>query len=183
MSIGVGVGKGASAGVLIKAADALERLEKVDTLVIDKTGTLTEGKPRVTAVVPAADTSEPDLLGLAASLERSSEHPLAAAIVAAAERRMRRGMRPTLHSVTGKGVTGTVGGRSVALGNAGLMAEPEWHWVSLSTRTGCAGTARPRCSSQWTRGPPGSSRSPIRSSRRHGRRSRPCGRTASMSSC
>jgi P-type Cu+ transporter len=113
MSIGVGVGKGASAGVLIKAADALERLEKVDTLVIDKTGTLTEGKPRVTAVVPAADTSEPDLLGLAASLERSSEHPLAAAIVAAAEAANAAVRDATdFVSVTGKGVTGTVDGRS-----------------------------------------------------------------------
>ncbi len=81
MSIGVGVGKGASVGVLIKAADALESLEKVDTLVIDKTGTLTEGKPSVTRVVTAAGVSETELLGLAASLERSSEHPLAAAIL------------------------------------------------------------------------------------------------------
>src|SRR5271154_4363821 len=87
MSIGVGVGKGAGAGVLIKAAEALERLEKVDTLVVDKTGTLTEGKPKVTAIVPAAGLSESEILPLAASLERSSEHPLAAAIVTAARER------------------------------------------------------------------------------------------------
>jgi P-type Cu+ transporter len=123
MSIGVGVGKGAGVGVLIKAADALESLEKVDTLVIDKTGTLTEGKPSVTKVVTVAGMSETELLGLAASLERSSEHPLAAAILAAA----RAATAATTDaadfaSVTGKGVTGTVGGRSVVLGNANLMA-------------------------------------------------------------
>ncbi len=87
MSIGVGVGKGAGAGVLIKSAEALERMEKVDTLVVDKTGTLTEGKPKVTAIVPAAGLSESEILPLAASLERSSEHPLAAAIVIAARDR------------------------------------------------------------------------------------------------
>ena len=126
MSIGVGVGKGASAGVLIRAAEALERLEKVDTLVVDKTGTLTEGRPRVTAVIPAPGRSEPELLGLAASLERLSEHPLAAAIVNAA------GIAGVaildaadFRSITGKGITGTVGGRSVALGNATLMADLE----------------------------------------------------------
>ena len=95
MSIMVGVGKGAMAGVLIKSAEALERMEKVDTLVVDKTGTLTEGKPRVVAVVPAPDISEATILTLAASLERSSEHPLAAAIVAAArELRCRSARRP-----------------------------------------------------------------------------------------
>ena len=81
MSIGVGVGKGAGAGVLIKSAEALERMEKVNTLVVDKTGTLTEGKPKVTAIVSAEGLSEAEILPLAASLERSSEHPLAAAIV------------------------------------------------------------------------------------------------------
>ena len=87
MSIGVAIGKGAGAGVLIKSAEALERMEKVNTLVVDKTGTLTEGKPRVTAIVPAAGLSESEILPLAASLERSSEHPLAAAIVMAAKDR------------------------------------------------------------------------------------------------
>ena len=85
MSIGVGIGKGAGAGVLIKSAEALERMEKVDTLVVDKTGTLTEGRPKVTRIVRAPGLSEVDLLGMAASLERSSEHPLAAAILMAAK--------------------------------------------------------------------------------------------------
>ena len=124
MSIGVGVGKGAGAGVLIKSAEALERLEKVDTLVVDKTGTLTEGKPKVTTIVPSAGLSESEILSLAASLERSSEHPLAAAIVTAARDRNASIQEPTdFASVTGKGVTGKVGGRVVALGNAKLMAD------------------------------------------------------------
>jgi Cu+-exporting ATPase len=124
MSIMVGVGKGAQAGVLIKDAEALERMEKVDTLVVDKTGTLTEGKPKVVAVVPAAGLSEDEALALAASLERSSEHPLAAAIVAAAEERgLALREAAGFASLTGKGVTGTVDGRAVALGNAKLMAD------------------------------------------------------------
>jgi P-type Cu+ transporter len=124
MSIMVGVGKGALGGVLIKSAEALERMEKVNTLVVDKTGTLTEGKPRVIAVVPAPGMSEADILPLAASLERASEHPLAAAIVAAAkERSLRLKDASGFASVTGKGVTGWVDGRSVALGNAGMMQE------------------------------------------------------------
>jgi Cu+-exporting ATPase len=123
MSIGVGIGKGAGAGVLIKSAEALERMEKVDTLVVDKTGTLTEGKPRVTAIVPAPGLTEVDLLPLAASLERSSEHPLAAAIVSAAKERKASTQEPIdFASVTGEGVTGKIGGRSVALGNAKLMS-------------------------------------------------------------
>jgi Cu+-exporting ATPase len=124
MSIMVGVGKGASAGVLIKSAEALEHMERVDTLVVDKTGTLTEGKPKVVAVVPAPGLTEAEMLPLAASLERSSEHPLAAAIVAAArERGVPFGEPADFASVTGKGVTGTVDGRRVALGNARLMQE------------------------------------------------------------
>jgi P-type Cu+ transporter len=124
MSIMVGIGKGARAGVLIKDAEALERMEKVDTLVVDKTGTLTEGKPNVVAVVPAAGLSEAEALALAASLERSSEHPLAAAIVAATEERgLALREAAGFASVTGKGVTGTVDGRAVALGNAKLMAD------------------------------------------------------------
>jgi Cu+-exporting ATPase len=124
MSIGVGVGKGAGAGVLIKSAEALERMEKVDTLVVDKTGTLTEGKPKVTAIVAAKGLTETDILSLAASLERSSEHPLAAAIVAAAGDKKASIQDATgFASVTGKGVTGKVSGRAVALGNANLMAE------------------------------------------------------------
>ena len=99
-------------------------MEKVNTLVVDKTGTLTEGKPKVTAIVPAAGLSESEILPLAASIERSSEHPLAAAIVAAARDRNAAIQEPTdFASVTGKGVTGKIGGRSVALGNAKLMAD------------------------------------------------------------
>ena len=124
MSIGVGVGKGASAGVLIKSAEALERMEKIDTLLVDKTGTLTEGKPKVVAIVPSNGLSEADILSLGASLERSSEHPLAAAIVAAAKAGKAEIREPTgFHAVTGKGVSGLVGGRAVALGNDVLMAE------------------------------------------------------------
>ena len=123
MSIMVGVGKGAGIGVLIRSAEALERLERVDTLVLDKTGTLTEGRPRVVAVVPAGEWSESDLLAAAASVERASEHPLAAAIVAAARERgsVPRPSRKRFRSITGKGVSGEVDGRAVALGNAGLM--------------------------------------------------------------
>ena len=124
MSIGVGVGKGAGAGVLIKSAEALEHMEKVDTVVVDKTGTLTEGKPKVTAIVSATGLLEAEILPLAAGLERSSEHPLAAAIVTAARDRNASIQEPTdFASVTGKGVTGKIGGRSVALGNAKLMAD------------------------------------------------------------
>jgi len=123
MSIGVGVGKGAGVGVLIKSAEALERMEKVDTLVVDKTGTLTQGRPSVIAIVPASGLTEADVLTLAASLERSSEHPLAAAIVSAATARKVVTQEATdFVSVTGEGVAGKVGGRSVALGNAKRMA-------------------------------------------------------------
>ena len=124
MSIGVGIGKGAGAGVLIQSAEALERMEKVDTLVVDKTGTLTEGKPKVTAILPGPGMTEADILPLAASLERSSEHPLAAAIVAAARERGMTLTDPTdFASVTGKGVTGKAGGRAVALGSLKLMED------------------------------------------------------------
>jgi Cu+-exporting ATPase len=124
MSIMVGVGKGASAGVLIKNAEALERFEKVDTLVVDKTGTLTEGKPRVTAVVPAAGFDESTVLSFGASLEKSSEHPLAAAILsAAADRKVALQEITNFTSVTGKGVTGSIGGRQVAVGNAALLKD------------------------------------------------------------
>ncbi len=124
MSIMVGVGKAASAGVLIKNAEALERFAKVDTLVVDKTGTLTQGKPRVTAVIAAAGFDESTVLSLGANLERSSEHPLAAAILAAAaERRLALRDVTNFASVTGKGVIGTSGGRSVAVGNAALLID------------------------------------------------------------
>lgn len=124
MSIGVGIGKGATAGILIKSAEALEWMEKVNTLVVDKTGTLTEGKPKVVAIVPAAGLSESDILLLAASLERSSEHPLAAAIITAARDHNISIQEPKeFVSITGQGVTGNVDGKLVALGNVKLMTE------------------------------------------------------------
>jgi Cu+-exporting ATPase len=124
MSIMVGVGRGATTGVLIRNAEALERFEKVDTLVVDKTGTLTEGRPRVIAVVPAEGFDDITLLTLGASLERSSEHPLAAAIVAAAgERQLTLREVADFRSITGKGVTGSVDGRTVGVGNAGLLVQ------------------------------------------------------------
>jgi len=124
MSIMVSVGKGARAGVLVKNAEALERFEKVDTLVVDKTGTLTEGKPRVTAIVPSAGFDESTVLSFGASLERSSEHPLAAAILAAAtERNVTLQEVENFVSVTGKGVSGTIAGKRVVVGNAALLED------------------------------------------------------------
>ncbi len=123
MSIMVGTGRGAVAGVLVKNAEALELMAKVDTLVVDKTGTLTEGKPRLTAVLPySGAVDEDELLRLAASLERGSEHPLAAAIVRGAEERGLQLREPTdFSSVTGKGVCGLVDGKHVAAGNQALF--------------------------------------------------------------
>ena len=124
MSIMVGVGRGAGAGVLIKNAEALERMEKVDTLVVDKTGTLTQGKPSVTAVRTASNVTEDELLRLAASLERGSEHPLAVAIVDEAEKRgLALAKAADFDSPTGKGVVGTVEDRSIVIGNARFLAE------------------------------------------------------------
>jgi Cu+-exporting ATPase len=124
MSIMVGVGRGASSGVLVKNAEALEVMETVDTLLVDKTGTLTEGKPKVVAVIPFGAVTENELLGLAASVERGSEHPLAAAIVQAAEERaIQPGRVSDFESRTGRGVVATVDGRRVALGNLKLIDE------------------------------------------------------------
>jgi len=124
MSIMVGVGRGAQSGVLIKDAEALERLEKVDTLVVDKTGTLTEGKPRVVAVRCAPGFAPDDVLRLAASLERSSEHPLAAAIVAAAnEKGLALVDAADFDAPAGRGVRGAIEGRAVSLGSEGFLAE------------------------------------------------------------
>ncbi|MCW5683586.1 MAG: heavy metal translocating P-type ATPase [Pseudolabrys sp.] len=124
MSIMVGVGRGAQAGVLIKNAEALEHMEKVDTLVVDKTGTLTEGKPAVTAIVPAPNYTETEVLRLAASVERASEHPLALAIVRAAEERgVATAPVSEFDSPTGKGALGRVEGKRIALGNAKFLAE------------------------------------------------------------
>jgi len=135
MSIMVGIGKGATAGVLIKDAEALERFEAVDTLVVDKTGTLTEGRPRVVAVVPAAGFDEATVLSLGASLERLSEHPLAAAIVSAARERGAAITAVTnFSSVTGKGVTGMIGGQEVAVGNAELLREIGAAGAGVETR-------------------------------------------------
>ena len=118
MSIMVGAGRGATAGVLIRNAEALERMEKIDTLVVDKTGTLTEGKPRLASILAADGVAESRVLQIAAGLERGSEHPLAAAILQGAqERRAEPVCVSDFVSVTGKGVAGTVGGRQVALGN------------------------------------------------------------------
>lgn len=124
MSIMVGVGRGAQTGVLIRNAEALEHMEKVDTLVVDKTGTLTEGKPAVTKIVPAQGFDETDILRLAASVEAASEHPLAAAIVRAAQQRsIRIAAVSDFDSPTGKGALGTVEGKRVVLGNARFLSE------------------------------------------------------------
>ncbi|MBR0932987.1 heavy metal translocating P-type ATPase [Bradyrhizobium jicamae] len=124
MSIMVGVGRGAQSGILIRDAQALERMEAVDTLVIDKTGTLTEGKPKVARVIPAEGFDEAGLLRLAASVEQGSEHPLAQAILTAAkERELAPAAVGNFASPSGKGATGMVAGKQVALGNAMLMGE------------------------------------------------------------
>jgi P-type Cu+ transporter len=124
MSIMVGTGSGARAGVLVKNAESLELMEKIDTLVVDKTGTLTEGKPRLVGVTSVGGIAEDELLRLVASLERGSEHPLAAAIVSGAEERgLVLAAATDFASQTGKGVVGTIDGRRIAVGNAVLFAE------------------------------------------------------------
>ena len=130
MSIMVGVGRGAQAGVLIKNAEALERMEKIDTLVVDKTGTLTEGKPKVVAIVQAAGFAEDDILRIAASVERASEHPLADAIVRAAkEKQLTLAQVEQFDSPTGKGATGKIDGKSIVLGNAKYLGS-----IGIDTR-------------------------------------------------
>jgi Cu+-exporting ATPase len=137
MSVMVGIGEGASMGILIRNAEALERFEQIDTLVVDKTGTLTEGKPRVTAILPAPGFDENSVLSLAAGLEISSEHPLAAAFMASARE---RGLKPPevidFRSLTGKGVTGKIGKLSVALGNVELLQDQGIDASSLESRAG-----------------------------------------------
>lgn len=124
MSIMTATGRGAQAGVLIKNAEALERFEKVDTLIVDKTGTLTEGKPRLVDVLPQPGHDEAEVLRLAASLERGSEHPLAEAIVRGAEERdVKMDNARDFEAITGKGVKGVVGGKAVALGNLAMIRE------------------------------------------------------------
>jgi P-type Cu+ transporter len=134
MSIMVGVGRGAQSGVLIKNAEALERMERVDTLVVDKTGTLTEGRPSVVAIKTTDIITENELLRLTASLERSSEHPLAAAIVRAAQERSLALAQPTdFDSPVGKGVVGAVEGRSLVIGNHLIMTESGIDTAALSS--------------------------------------------------
>jgi Cu+-exporting ATPase len=124
MAIMVGTGRGATAGVLVKNAEALETMEKVDTLVVDKTGTLTEGKPRLVGIKTNGTVDEPELLRVAASLERASEHPLAAAVVREAQKRgLALVEAADFHYVPGKGLSGTIGGRKLAIGNRALLAE------------------------------------------------------------
>jgi Cu+-exporting ATPase len=133
MSIMVGVGRGAQSGVLIKNAEALERMEKIDTLVVDKTGTLTEGKPSVVAIRTTPGIDESELLRLTASLERSSEHPLAAAIVRSAnERGLSLAQPESFDSPIGKGVVGTVEGRNLVIGNQRIMTEGGINTASLA---------------------------------------------------
>ncbi len=132
MSIMVATGKGAHAGVLFRNAEAIEVLRVIDTLVVDKTGTLTEGKPKLVSIVPAAGFNEHELLRLAASLEHASEHPLAAAIVAGAhERGIELEKTHSFASTPGKGVTGTIGTKSVVVGNRALLEELEIHPAEL----------------------------------------------------
>jgi len=135
MSIMVATGKAAQSGVLFRNAEAIEILRDVDTLVVDKTGTLTEGKPKLVAVLPCSAVDETTLLRAAASLERGSEHPLAAAIVAgAAERAIELTTVTAFESITGKGVRGEIDGRRVALGNQSLMTELDLSTGALQTQ-------------------------------------------------
>ncbi|HEV2960222.1 MAG TPA: heavy metal translocating P-type ATPase [Candidatus Angelobacter sp.] len=135
MAIMVGTGRGAHAGVLIKNAESLEALEKIDTLVFDKTGTLTEGKPRLTTVVSTGVVAEEELLRLAATLERASEHPLAAAIVKGAEERgLRLGSTANFQSITGKGVVGQINGSEIVIGNQPLLEGMGINAGPLATR-------------------------------------------------
>lgn len=135
MSIMVGVGRGAGLGVLIKNAEALERFEKIDTLVVDKTGTLTEGKPKVTSMSAINGFTETELLRLAATLERASEHPLATAIVnAATERELVHGVAEDFDSPVGKGVTGSVDGRRLIIGSHRIMEEANIDVSSLTSQ-------------------------------------------------
>jgi P-type Cu+ transporter len=146
MSIMVGVGRGAGMGVLIKSAEALERLEKVDTIIVDKTGTLTEGRPAVVAIKPAAGVEQDELLQMAASIERGSQHPLGAAIVrAATERKLELIAVTDFDAPVGKGVSGAVGGRKVVIGNRRIMTEAGMSTAALDAEAenlrGDGGTA------------------------------------------
>jgi Cu+-exporting ATPase len=135
MAIMVGTGRGATAGVLLKNADALERLERVDTLIVDKTGTLTEGRPKVTAIVVADGQSQDEALRLAGALERSSEHPLAGAILAAArERQLELPGTEDFHAEPGKGIRATVQGSRVVFGNLAMMQDAQIAMIRIADR-------------------------------------------------
>jgi Cu+-exporting ATPase len=137
MAIMVGTGRGAAEGILIQNAEALETFEKVNTLVVDKTGTLTEGKPRLTSVIPTEGFNETQLLQMVASLEKASEHPLAAAILAAAkEKRIELLAVTDFQSITGKGVTGRLQSKRVGIGNAALMADLDATSDALNDKAG-----------------------------------------------
>ena len=187
MSIMVGVGRGAQAGVLIRNAEALERMEKVDTLVVDKTGTLTEGRPKVVAVVPAEGFDEDDGPALRGQrrARRASIRSAAAIVAAAAERRIELARVMGFDAPAGKGAIGMVDRRRVVLGNANFLAELGVDDRSARSRgrARCAATARPSSSSPSTASSPASSPSPIRSRQRRRRRCARSRRTASPSSC
>lgn len=135
MSIMVGVGRGATSGILIKNAEALETFEKINTIVVDKTGTLTEGKPKLVSVFAASGISENDFLRLAASLEQGSEHPLSTAIVKGAQgKKLPLSKADTFNSITGKGVVGTVDGRVIAIGNKKLLEDHKIDSASLTSK-------------------------------------------------
>jgi Cu+-exporting ATPase len=172
MSIMVGVGRGAQAGVLVKNAEALELLEKVDTLVVDKTGTLTEGKPKVVVIIPTDGVSEAEVLRLAASVERTSEHPLAAAIIAAAaERGIVAAEAGGFDSAPGKAWSARSTGVASPLAIQAFSPNSVSRRLRLPpTPTGCAVTARALFSWQSTAASPAFSASPIPSSRRHHKR-------------
>jgi len=151
MSIMVGTGRGASAGILFRRAEALELMEKVDVLVVDKTGTLTEGKPRLVTVEPFAELSTAELLRLAASVEGASEHPLAHALVEAPWSAASARSRCAVHSTTGGGVTGRVEGRQVSWGARASWRRRESHSTRPSSaRRNCRPRGRPSCSSPST---------------------------------
>ena len=185
MSIMVGVGRGAGLGVLIKNAEALERMEKVDTLVVDKTGTLTEGRPSVTSVIASPGFDDNELVRLAAGVERASEHPLAQAVVAAAnDRQIAIPDVKDFDSPAGRGVTGVVEGRAVSLGSSNFLASQGIDTGALpQTQTGCAPTGRPRSSSASTHSQPGCSPSPTPSRTPPPTHLPLCARTGSRSSC
>ena len=186
MSVMVGVGRGAQAGVLIKKAEAMELMEKVRTLVVDKTGTLTEGRPRLTTLIPAGSITEQELLAAAAAVEQNSEHPLAAAIVNGAKDRVIKVPLVTdFESATGGGVIGNVDGRRVLVGKPDFLESQNVRDLKdLETKAANFGNkARARSSSRSTGTPPAFSPSPTRSKNPRPPRSSSSISSASKSSC